>query len=187
MKFFDYENHKLTLVDHHILLIKEFADIMNSDDTEDKTHAFKLFQYGYLMCDWQSPYVDFENDFERHEAAIEDCGLSEEDLDNEMVRAMVLKWRKILESNLMLRTLNAMKKSINELIMYFKTVNFTETIQKGPRAGSLKYDPKQYLAIMKEAKFVRDTVKDLEERVKEEMNKEDDDVRGSTKKGSYEY
>ena len=62
MRIFDYDNFRLTLNKHEILLIPEFLKVMESDSSKDKKEAFKIFTYCYLLVDWQSPYAAFSEE-----------------------------------------------------------------------------------------------------------------------------
>ena len=66
---YDNENGKVQLDKGNILLIKEFADLMDNkrnickeDNTGEKhLKAFREFTYIWLAIDWESFYKDYSN------------------------------------------------------------------------------------------------------------------------------
>ena len=99
---YDQVNDKLELNRPEILLIKEFAALMDNKRNicpEDKTgkehlRAYKEFTYIYLALDWQSFYSDYSEQ-ERHQAALKDSGLTEEQFNNPEFRAACRKYRSL--------------------------------------------------------------------------------------------
>ena len=85
---FLYDNSTgfLTLNEYEILLVTEFAKLYDVDRNKCKEDpkgtrrlkAWKEFKYIFLMLDFKSPYLEYlEQD--RHEAAMSDSGLTEEE------------------------------------------------------------------------------------------------------------
>ena len=91
MDFFTFDSTENTLQidDHHILLVKEFAnlwDISRNKCEADKTgkkrlRAFREFTFLFLMLDFKSPYFKY-TEGDKYEAAIEDSGLTKEELED---------------------------------------------------------------------------------------------------------
>jgi len=177
MKIFDFENNNLFLNKKEILLVKEFKDIWESDKTKDKKEAYKAFTYLYLVCDFGSPIRDLEN---KEEKALESSGLKQID---EKIKKAIEIYNQINYSKPTLKMIANMNKAIEELGIYFKTVNFTEKVQSGARKGTLLYDPKELMVIMKQAEIILDQVKKLEKRAIEEMKAESQYARGGVEIG----
>lgn len=177
MKLFDYENYNLTLNKKEILLVKEFRDIWEADKTKDKKNAFKAFTYLYLVCDFASPIRDLED---KEKRALESAGLDKID---EKIEKAVKVYNEINYSKPTLKMISNMNKAMNELGIYFRTVNFVEKVQSGARKGTLLYDPKELMVIMKQAGDILDQVKKLEKRAIEEMNLEEGTARGGVEIG----
>jgi hypothetical protein len=132
MNYFLFENNKLTLDKESILLIKEFGILWEATRNktkgdakgEERTRTFKEFTYMYLMYDWESPYKAF-SDTERHETSLEDSGLTGKELSDEFFQAACRKYQRIQETR-MLKLLNGMYKSIDELTLFLSTVDLQE-------------------------------------------------------------
>ena len=108
MEFFVFDdvNNTLRINEYPILLIKEFKALWDKNRNkckEDKSgnervKAFKEFTYIYLMLDFKSPYYKYLEQ-EKHEAALLDSGLTEEDLKNPEFIDAYNKYQEILDSD----------------------------------------------------------------------------------------
>ena len=95
---YDNVSKQVVINEPDILLIKEFSDLWtnarNKTKTdvkgEKKTRAFRELQYIYLAIDWRSPYNQYTSQ-ERHEAALVDAGMSQEEFDDPTFRAACRK------------------------------------------------------------------------------------------------
>ncbi len=182
MKIFDYTNYTLTLHMPEILLVREFKQVLDKDKSKEKEKAFSIFQYGFLVKDFKSPYKDYTED-ERITEALKDTGLTEATLKEEYVKEFLFKYQQILDSNRILRMISSVYRTLDELEIYFKTVNFTEKVEHGARKGTLLYDPLDLLKTIKEVKTLIDTIKHLEQQAREELSKEDVGIRGDDDEG----
>lgn len=181
MKFFEYKDFKLYLNTPELLLIPEFKKLLDVDKSKDKSKAFKQFTYIYLMKDWKSPYIDFEES-ERHIESLKSSGLESTD----GLEEALTKYEEILESDLTLVVIKSMKESIHSFKAYFKGINFTEKVESGPRKGSLVYSVSDYMRTMKEADSIFDTIAKLEEILKKKL-KEDVSKRGNSEQPLMQY
>jgi hypothetical protein len=186
IKLFEYSNFKITLAAGETLLVKEFKDIVESDKSKDKEGAFKVFQYIWLSEDWSSPYADYSLD-EKHIAAKSDCGLSDKELKSKPVEAARLKYREILDSNLLLHTIRTIKGSINRYLEYFNNVNFTEKVESGAKKGTMLYSVSEYLDAMKKSKDLMESIKTLEKAAIDEMKQSAINTRGDQDLGYEKY
>lgn len=113
-----------------ILLVKEFSALMDNrrniceyDKTgELKLRAFREFTYIWLAIDFQSVYADYSEQ-ERHIAAMQDAGLTEEEFNDPTFRAACRKYKQLLESNRSLRLLKAAQNKVEDYIDYFNNIS----------------------------------------------------------------
>jgi hypothetical protein len=132
MNYFLFEDNKLVLNKETILLIKEFDKLWELDRNKipgdakgtQRRRAFKEFTYMYLMYDWESPYKAF-SDKDRHETSLSDSELTQEQLLDEDFKLACRKYCSIQETR-MLKLLNGMYKTIDELTLFLSTVDLQE-------------------------------------------------------------
>ena len=92
----------LELNTHEILLVKEFEALWDLDRNkcdEDPTgkmrlRAWKELKYIWLFVDWKSPYQQYL-EIEKHNAAMSDSGLTEEEWHDSTFRAAIRKYIEI--------------------------------------------------------------------------------------------
>lgn len=144
MKIFNYDpNSKtLTLNQPEILTIKEFKEVFEDDKSKDKSKAFKRFVYAYLTTDWKSPYLFFPES-EKFEMALEDSGLEKKEIESDnKLQALLEKYKKLMDSNIVVQQINAANTLLEKIAAYSKTVDLTETIESGPQKGKLVHSIK---------------------------------------------
>ena len=101
MKFFAYDPVKeaIRLNDEAILLVKEFATLMEADRNKSKTdktgrkkeRAFREFTFIYLFFDWESPYFQYvERD--RYNESAKDAYMTELELEDLVFREACRKY-----------------------------------------------------------------------------------------------
>ena len=130
MNFFTYNNANgnVELNNPDILLVREFKSLLDDERNkckEDKTgklhlRAFREFTYIYLALDWQSIYSDYSEQ-ERHNEALKDAHMTEEEFNDPLFREACRKYRAIQDSNKSIRLLNAASEMVDKFIEYFKT------------------------------------------------------------------
>lgn len=186
LHIFQYNNvsGQVELNEPEILLIKEFAALMNDKRNmcaKDKTGqkhllAFREFTYIWLALDWTSYYC---NDAEqiRHQAALSDSGLTEEEFNDPLFRAACRKYREIQESNLAIRTLAAAKTTINKFIDYFEHLDPEE---RDENTGKPIYKVKDIIAEITNMSKVLEELKTLEGQAKREMQETSEIRAGAT-------
>lgn len=172
---FQYDNvhNRIELNKPEILLVKEFAELMkNERNICDKDpsgqlglRAFKEFTYIWLAIDWKSIYAD-DSEQERHQFALRDSGLTEEEFNNPEFRAACRKYRSIQESNKSVQLLNAAKEMVDKFIEYFKN---TDPLERDETTGRPIYKVKDIQAEMKNLVEVHETMIQLENQVKKQI------------------
>jgi hypothetical protein len=184
MKIFDYKDFKLSIAVPEVLLIPEFKEIWEKDKTKDKQYSFKVFTYVFLMYDWKSVFINYDKE-EKHNESFLASGLKESDLEKKEIVDLCLKYESIMNNDLTIVVINAMKESIHQFKQYFKEINFTEKVESGARKGSLVYSVSDYMRTMKDADQIFDTIDKLEEKLKEKLSNSETSSRGSNSVGYF--
>ena len=94
MNVFNYDNvnNRLEINEPEILLIREFKALYDRDKTKTKTRLWKELTYIWLAIDWKSLYSQYTEQ-ERHQEAISDSGISEEEFNDPIFREAGRKYR----------------------------------------------------------------------------------------------
>ena len=131
-KWFQYNQTlgKVELDETELLLIKEFKDLLDNNRNKSKTdpkgehkeRAFKELSYIYLAIDWNSPYHNYDEQ-DRHEAAMDDSGLTETEFNDSVFRTACRKYQEIQNSNRLVRMVKAAESTVDKLIDYFENVD----------------------------------------------------------------
>lgn len=188
LHIFQYDNvrDKVVLNRPEILLIKEFADLMQNDrnickeDPKGDKHllAYKEFTYIWLAIDWQSFYSDYSEQ-ERHQAALKDSNLTEKEFNNPEFRAACRKYRSLQEQNISIKLLRSSQEMVNKFIDYFHNVDPQE---RDENTGKPIWKVKDIQAELTNLPKVIDQLKQVESYVKKEM-KEQSQLRGGATEG----
>lgn len=141
---------------------------MNKDRSESKEQAFKELTYIYLAIDWKSPYNQY-SEVERHEEALRDSGLTEEEFNNPVFRAACRKYRNLQDSNKSIKMLNAAKTAVDKFIDYFDViVDLNERDQNGKPV----FTAKKVMEEVSNLNKVHQELVDLENAVKKELTEQ---------------
>ena len=162
---YDNVNNRLEINKGEILLVREFKNLFDKDKSKDKNQAFKELTYIYLALDWKSPYSQY-TELERHEEALRDSGLTEEEFNNPVFREACRKYRALQDSNKSIKMLNAAKTAVDRFIDYFEViVDLNERDQNGKPIFSAEKVMKEVSNLTK----VHQELIDLENAVKKEL------------------
>lgn len=175
IKVFQYDNvtGKVELNTPEILLVREFAALMEKDrnkckeDPEGKykLRAFRELTYIYLALDWQSIYCDYyERD--RHEEALRDSRLTEEEFNNPEFRAACRKYRALQDETRSIKLLKAAQNVIDKFVDYFNNINVEE---RDEQTGKPIYKTKDIMAEISNLHKVHEELLILEGQVKKEI------------------
>jgi len=147
IRLFDYDNNKKIVVinEPDILLIKEFQDIWTNDRNkckEDKTgekklRAFRELTYIYLAIDWRSPYKEW-SEKERHELALIDAKITQEEFDDEIFRSACRKYKALQETSKIGLLLQSQLSLIERMRIYYDTMDFDERDSNGKPIFKMK-------------------------------------------------
>ena len=123
LNVFDYDQGTGTVIlnSADLALIDEFKTIIK----RDKERADREFTYIYLAIDWKSPYSNYSEQ-ERHEAALKDAHITEEEWNDPLFRAACRKYRALQESNRYVRLLQSAELVTDKIIDYFNNINLEE-------------------------------------------------------------
>lgn len=187
-KFFDY-NEKLgrvVLNDCTLLLTKEFAVLLDTERNKcqedptglQKLRAFREMTYIYLAIDWRSLYSGYTNQ-EKHEAALKDANITEEEWENPEFRAACRKYVALQDSNRYVRLLQSCQLVTDKIIDYFTNVDIEE---RDEQTGKYVNKVSDIQKAMKEASDQIETLKQIESLVKKEIT-EQSQIRGGAVEG----
>lgn len=170
---YDNVNNRIELNVPEILLVREFSELIKPERNkckEDPTgkhglRAFREFTYIYLALCWKSPYSDFDEQ-ERHQEALKDANLTEEEFNNPEFREACRKYRALQESNKSIKLLNAARAMVDKFIDYF---NEADPLERDEQTGKPIYKVKDIQAEMKNLIDVHETLITLEAQVKKQL------------------
>lgn len=179
-------NNKIELNIPEILLVREFAELVKHERNvckEDKTgtkclRAFREFTYIWLAINWKSPYSDYAEQ-ERHQEALKDAKMTEEEFNNPEFRAACRKYRELQDSNRSIRMLHAAESTVDSFIDYFENV---VDLAERDINGKPVFKTKDIIAEISSLSKVYDELKILEGQVKKEMM-ETTNIRGGATDG----
>ena len=186
--FFDYNNTtgQVTLNSPDLLLISEFEQLMTpernkcKEDPSGKKYlkAFKEFQYIYLAIHWNSPFRDFP-EYERHQEALKNSGITEEEFNNPEFRAACRAFRRLQDSNRSIKMLNAAQNTVDKFIDYFNSIDIEE---RDPQTGKPVFKTKDIMSEISSLHKVHEELCILEAAVKKEIS-EQSSIRGGATDG----
>ena len=187
MNIWDYNQKtgRACLVTADLVLIEEFKKLLepsrNKCDKDpsglEHIRADREFTYIYLAIDWKSPYANYSNQ-EKHEAALKDAHITEEEWNNPEFRAACRKYVSLQDSNRYVRLLQAAQEVTDKIIDYFHNVDLQEQDEQGKYLVKVK----DVQAAMKEAADQIETLKQIESLVKKEVM-EQSQIRGGAVEG----
>lgn len=169
-----------------ILLVKEFEVLLDpkrnkcKEDPEGKykLRAFREFKYIQLAINWKSPYSDFPEQ-ERHQEALRDASISEEEWNNPEFRAACRKYRALQESNRSIKMLDAARNTVDKFVDYFNNIDPEE---RDEQTGKPVFKVKDIMTEISTLHKVHEELQILESAVKKELA-ETSSVRGGAEEG----
>jgi hypothetical protein len=128
--------------------------------------AFREFTYIWLAIDWKSIYSGYSEQ-ERHQEALRDSGITEEEFNNPEFRAACRKYRKIQDENRSIKMLQAAYNTVDKFIDYFNNVDPEE---RDVNTGKPIYKVKDLIAEISNLDKVHEELIALEAIVKKQLN-----------------
>ena len=185
---FVYNNqiNRVELNTPEILLVKEFADLLKPERNKCKEdpsgllglRAFREFTYIWLAICWKSIYADYDEQ-ERHQEALKDAEMTDEEFNNPEFRAACRKFKAIQESNKSIRLLHSANSMVDKFIDYFENA---DPMERDEQTGKPIYKVKDIQAEMKNLIDVHSTMVELENQVKKQIT-EKSSIRGGAIEG----
>lgn len=156
-----------------ILLVKEFSKLLDPSRNKCKQdpkgtkglRAFREFTYIWLAICWKSIYADYDEQ-ERHQEALKDAQITEEEFNDPDFRAACRKFREIQESNKSVRLLQSATNMVDKFIDYFNEI---DPLERDTQTGKPIYKVKDIQAEMKNLVDVHATMVELENQVKKQI------------------
>lgn len=176
LNVFEYDSRKgkAILNSADLAIISEFKNLLK----RDKERAEREFTYIYLALDWKSPYSGYSEQ-ERHEAALKDGEITEEEFNDPLFRAACRKYRALQESNRYVRLLKSAELVTDRIIDYFNNVDPQE---RDPEKGTYINKVSDIQKAMENAAKQIETLKMVESLVKKELQ-ENSTIRGGATEG----
>ena len=178
MKFFLFDNSTNSVVvnEPEVLLIKEFAALWNNDRNKTKgdpkgikkTRAYRELTYIWLMLDWTSPYVDFDEQ-ERHQECLKDAGLTEKEWNDPDFRAACRKYKELQNSSRALKLIKSAQGVVDKITDYFNNIDIEE---RDPTTGKPIFKTKDVMAELSNVSNVVEQLKTLEFLYKKEQEQQ---------------
>lgn len=175
LKIFQYDNvtSRVELNVPEILLVREFAALMNNERNKSETdpkgeykeRAFREFTYIQLALAWDSVYADYPEQ-ERHQEALKDAQITEQEFNNPEFRAACRKYREIQEQTRSIKMLKAAQNTIDNFIDYFNTV---VDLNERDINGKPIFKTKDVIAEISNLHKVHEELQILEANVKKEI------------------
>lgn len=167
MNVFSWNNldKEIEINEPELMLVSEFAALSKRDKTKSKARLMRELTYIFLAIDWKSPYQNYENQ-ERHEEALNDSGLTQEEFDDELFRAACRKYQTLQNSHKSIQLLNAAKQTADKLIEYFEDI---VDLNERTDTGMLIFKAKDVIDNMKDLGKVHETITELEKQVKQDL------------------
>ena len=171
-----------------VLLIKEFKALFETQrckipgDTKgvDKLRAQRELVYIFLVYDWKTPYSDYSLK-ERQEAALLDSQIKIEWLSDPLLKNAIDKYESLQDSRI-LRLLRSAYKAVDELRLYFDTLDLTE---RDINSGKPIFATKNVMAEISGLGKTVEGLQQLEYMVMKEKEKSKD-LRGETTPGIFD-
>lgn len=188
MDLFIYDNYTLELNKPEVLLINEFEKLWEPKRNKVKGDAqgtqrqlaMKEFAYMYLVYDWKSPYSEY-SDSEKIEAALEDSGLTNEQIQDKLLVAACKKYQELQQSRV-LKLLNSAYRAVDELRRFFDEVDLQE---RDPETGKPIYKSNDIIANIANLGKTVGGLEELEYMVKKQKEKERG-LRGQAQAGMFD-
>lgn len=178
MKFFlfDNSNNSVVVNEPEVLLIKEFAALWTNERNKTKedpkgikkTRAYRELTYIWLMLDWTSPYVDFDEQ-ERHQECLKDAGLTEKEWNDPDFRAACRKYRELQNSSRALKLIKSAQGVVDKITDYFNNIDIEE---RDPVTGKPIFKTKDIMSELSNVSNVVEQLKTLEYLYKKEQEQQ---------------
>lgn len=184
---YDNATGSLRLNTHEILLVKEFEALWDLDRnkcSEDPTgkkrlRAWKEFKYIWLFADWKSPYQQYL-EMEKHKAAMNDSGLTEEEWNDSLFRAAVRKYIEIKDSSRILSLIKTAFRTLEKMRVFLDNIDLDE---RDSTTNKPIWKGKDILDNIASISTMADKLKELELNYKKDVMESNNKLRGDVAPG----
>ncbi len=182
MNIFSYNKRtkELEINEPEVFLIQEFKDLVKRDKSVTKDKSMRELSYIYLALDWKSPYSQYSEQ-ERHEEALNDAELTEEEFNDPVFRSACRKYRALQDSNKSIKLLEAARKAADQFTEYFDTI---VDLNERDQTGKPVFNAEKVMKEMANLHKVHEELVILEDQVKKELT-EQSTTRAGVEKGFY--
>lgn len=172
----------LELNTHEILLVKEFEALWDIDRNKceadptgkKRLRVWKEFKYIWLFVDWKSPYQQYL-EMEKHNAAMEDSGLTNEEWQDPVFRAAVRKYIEIKDSSRILSLIKTAHRTLEKMRVFLDNIDLDE---RDPMTNKPIWKGKDILDNIGSIGIMADRLHDLEEKYKKDLLENSKSLRG---------
>ena len=164
---FNNDLQRLEINEYSILLIKEFAALWNEDSNISKEdpkgikrlRAYREFAYIYLALDYKSPYFEYLEQ-EKHQAAMEDSGLTEKEINDETFIPAYRKYIELKDSSRILSLIKTAFRTLEKMRVFLDSIDFNERDELN--GGKYINDPKKIMESLTQIGKMDAYLKELE-------------------------
>jgi hypothetical protein len=119
---FELDGSNKLKIQPHILAIKEFGDIWNSDKSVEKENALKAFKYIFFTCDFKSPYKQSAlNEEELIESVQRDFIGKKWDIPEDVKKA-IAKYKE-LQYTKIFKIFDSLENVLDQVVSYMKDID----------------------------------------------------------------
>jgi hypothetical protein len=178
MRLFLIEKNKI-VPNPAALTIREFKQLWIRDTSKNKDTAILELSYVYFISDYKSVYLSAPPE-EREQVIMDDLGFDKYWKPDKEVQEAVQKYNELQQVPTM-RLLNAAQSALEQLVQYFKAVDFKERDKRGQPV----YRALDVTKAMGETARVADSLDKLRDKVKKELDTKGK-IRGGGEASLYE-
>ena len=184
---YDNATGSLRLNTHEILLVKEFEALWDLDRNKcsgdptgtKRLRAWKEFKYIWLFADWKSPYQQYL-EMEKHRAAMNDSGLTEEEWNDPLFRAAVRKYTEIKDSSRILSLIKTAFRTLEKMRVFLDNIDLDE---RDSTTNKPIWKGKDILDNIASIGTMADKLKELELNYKKDVMESNNKLRGDVTPG----
>lgn len=161
--------------------MKPFQELIKRDKTKDKSVAKTELAFIWLYKDYKSDFSSIADETKKLKEIFRIVSLPKGWKIDSKIQAAIDFYEEITKTTSTV-LLEKMKKTINKLSDFLETIDFTETDSN----GKLKHDMKKVVDTTNQVPRLLATLKEIEERVKEEQSNIEKEIRGNKNIATYE-
>lgn len=159
-------------------------DIGRNKCPEDKTgekrlRAWREFTYMWLFADWKSPYQQYL-EIEKHNAAMKDSGLTQEEWEDPDFKAAMRKYIEIIDSSRILSLIKTGFRTLEKLRIFLDNIDLNE---RDEATNKPIWKGKEILDNIASIGVMADKLKELEVNYKKDVMANDSKLRGDIESG----